>query len=122
MRLHEPDDAQIREVARGLVEQAGTDAAAVALTELYGRDRAIEALCRSATAGSSMGWAADIEVILDLTGSEPVARVVDPEGPDGSVPDLTAAPRPRPHTATEGHHVQVRRHLRPAMAARPYWL
>lgn len=117
--LREPDDAQIRQVAQGLVERAGTDAAAAALTQLYGRDRAIEALCRSATAGS-MGLADDIEVILDMTGSPSVS--VDLQDPDMPVIDLTAAPRPRPFTASQGHHVRLRSHRRAVATSRPYWL
>lgn len=122
--LREPDDMKIRLVAEGLVELAGTDAAAAELERLFGRDRAMEALCRTATAGA-MTLQDDIEVILDLTEPDMVVDLRD------SVPatDQPAAPQPPSSSAQHAERsaweqagIALRERRVSAVAGRPYWL
>ena len=109
-------------MAEGLVELAGTDVAATELDRLFGRDRAMEALCRTATADPVQD---DVGVTLDLTGPEPVVDLRD----SGSATDSPAAsqtPSSSAHRATrsprEWAGIDVRERRVPAAAGRSYWL
>ncbi len=118
--LREPLDAQIRLVARGLVMLAGTDGAAEELTRLFGRDRATEALCRSATPGPASDLQDDIEIILDLTDDQSVT--IDLRDTHGPATDLHAALSPPPYGYTEGVSVALLQQRSLAPSGRPYWL
>jgi hypothetical protein len=124
--LREPDDRTIRLVAEGLVQLAGTDAAAVELERLYGRDRAMEALCRTATAGNAMSLQDDLEVILDLTDHRPVIDlrhdVPAPDRPTGHVPPPSSAAEIDVLALRDGIDIALRGRRVPAVAGRPYWL
>ncbi len=118
--LHDPDDAQIRLVAKGLVKLVGTDVAATELSRLYGRDRATEAISRTAILESATDLQDDIEIILDLSVTERVD--IDLRDLDDRAPDLMAAPPPPSYGHTEGFSATLRQQRTLSSSGRPYWL